>query len=464
MVAANDKRIPTESLYAAHEKIYPREMKGRFQRWRHLNVIVILVIYYGLPWLNWHHHQAILFDLPARQFYIFGITFWPQDFYYLTWLLIIAALSLFLVTAIAGRIWCGYSCPQTVWTEAFLWLERITEGHYRQRIKLDQSPWTPEKFFKKFFKQCLWISFALWTGFTFVGYFTPIKILASQLSMGALGGWEWFWSIFYSFATYGNAGFLREQVCKYMCPYARFQSAMFDKETLIVSYDAARGEPRGSRKRTEIATNLGSCIDCQMCVQVCPTGIDIRDGLQYECIGCAACIDACDSVMDHMGYARGLVKYTSENSLTQKKTRVLRPRIIIYTSVWLALCSTFFLTIYLRTPLAVDVLRDRNALYQQSDQGIDNIYTLKIMNKDHQAHTYTIQASGLDSLSIISNTQTPMIAAGEVFTLPLRIRVKSSAIHQPSNTIHIRVQTADKTIFTTETTLFWAPFAWEKKS
>ncbi len=458
MTTAKDNLIPTESLYAAHQKIYPREIKGRFQHWRHLTIIATLIGYYGLPWLNWNHHQAILFDLPARQFYIFGITFWPQDFYYLTWLLIIAALSLFLITAIAGRIWCGYSCPQTVWTEAFLWLERITEGNYRQRMKLDQGPWTPEKFFKKCVKQFLWISFALWTGFTFVGYFTPIKTLAAQLSIGALGGWEWFWGIFYGFATYGNAGFLREQVCKYMCPYARFQSAMFDKDTLIVSYNAERGEPRGSRKRGESSDGLGDCIGCQMCVQVCPTGIDIREGLQYECISCTACIDACDSVMDQMGYQRGLIKYTSENALAHKKSRVLRPRIILYSTLWFGLCGAFFLTLFFRTPLAIDVLRDRNALYQEAEnETIDNVYALKIMNKDHAPHNYRISVSGLDELSIVSNTTTDTVAAGEVFNLPLRVRVKEAALRKPSNKITIQVETLDHSMQTTETTLFWAP-------
>jgi cytochrome c oxidase accessory protein FixG len=299
-----------ESLYAAHEKIYPREVTGRFASLRNLAVWVLLGIYYVLPWVRWDDRQAVLFDLPARKFYIFNLTFWPQDFFFMAWLLIIAALTLFFVTAIAGRLWCGYACPQTVWTEAFLWMERVTEGNHSQRRKLDQGPWTQEKVARKAAKQFLWIGFALWTGFTFVAYFTPAYELGPKLLSFSAGPWETFWVLFYGFATYGNAGLLREQVCKYMCPYARFQGAMFDKDTMIISYDERRGEPRGGRKRSldHRAAGLGDCISCNMCVQVCPTGIDIREGLQIECIACAACIDVCDDVMAKMHYPPGLIR------------------------------------------------------------------------------------------------------------------------------------------------------------
>jgi cytochrome c oxidase accessory protein FixG len=306
-----------QGLYASEKKIYPRSVTGLFSRWRWAFVWLTQIIFYGLPWLEWGERQAVLFDLGARRFYIFGFVLYPQDFIYLTGVLVISALSLFLFTAVAGRLWCGFACPQTVYTEMFLWIERKVEGDRPHRMKLDASPFSLEKLVKKWFKHLLWVMVAMWTGFTFVGYFTPIQELGMEFLQTRMGSWEVFWVFFYAFATYGNAGFMREQVCKYMCPYARFQSAMFDHDTLIVSYDAVRGEPRGTRGRKDDlkALNLGSCIDCELCVQVCPTGIDIRKGLQYECIGCGACADVCDTVMDKMNYPRGLIRFTTQHAL-----------------------------------------------------------------------------------------------------------------------------------------------------
>ncbi|MDX9952035.1 MAG: cytochrome c oxidase accessory protein CcoG, partial [Methylophilaceae bacterium] len=299
------------SLYAAQEKIYPRSVSGLFSKWRWVMIWITQIVFYGVPWLQWGERQAVLFNLEARRFYIFDLVLYPQDLIYLTAILIISALSLFLFTAVAGRLWCGYTCPQTVYTEIFLWFEKVIEGDRAARMKLDKSGMTAEKLTKKSLKHLVWGLFALWTGFTFVGYFTPIRELLQNWMVLQMGPWETFWVFFYGFATYGNAGFMREQVCKYMCPYARFQSAMFDKDTLIVTYDDERGEPRGSRSRKDDAKSLGlgSCIDCNLCVQVCPTGIDIRKGLQYECIGCGACADVCDGVMDKVGYPRGLIRY-----------------------------------------------------------------------------------------------------------------------------------------------------------
>src|SRR5690349_1202041 len=326
------------ALYAKQPKVYPREIDGRFQRLRIAAVFWLLGMFYVFPWLSWNGHQLVLFDLPARKFHVFGLTFWPQDFFFLAWLLIMAGLSLFFFTAVAGRLWCGYACPQTVWTEVFLWIERKVEGDRNRRMKLDAAPWNGAKVARKSLKQFLWIAFALWTGFTFVGFFTPIRELAGEVRHLQASGWETFWILFYAFATYGNAGYLREQVCKYMCPYARFQGAMFDRDTLVISYDEARGEPRGSRRKTAErgSTGLGDCIDCLACVQVCPTGIDIRNGLQVGCIACAACIDACDVVMDKMAYPKGLIRYTTENARDGRPMRVLRPRTLIYASLLLA--------------------------------------------------------------------------------------------------------------------------------
>ncbi|MDC8012607.1 cytochrome c oxidase accessory protein CcoG [Tahibacter soli] len=375
-------------LYARQPKVYPREIDGRYTRLRVAAVFWLLGMFYAFPWLSWDGRQAVLFDLPARKFYILGLTFWPQDFFYMTWLLVMAGLALFFFTALAGRLWCGYACPQTVWTEVFLWIERRVEGDRNRRMKLDAGPWTREKIVRKSAKQFLWIAFALWTGFTFVGFFTPIRELASNTAALSLSGWEAFWIAFYGFATYGNAGYLREQVCKYMCPYARFQGAMFDRDTLVISYDAARGEPRGGRRRgaDPASLDLGDCIDCNVCVQVCPTGIDIRHGLQVGCIACAACIDACDAVMDKMQYRRGLIRYTTERALAGGRTRVLRPRIVFYAFVLAALAAGLAWSLSHRSLVLAEVIRDRNALWREGRGGsVENSYTLKIVNKSDRA-------------------------------------------------------------------------------
>jgi cytochrome c oxidase accessory protein FixG len=421
---ANTTAAP-ESYYLAHQKIYPREVQGRFQSLRHVAVWVLLGLYYLLPWINLHGRQAVLFDLRDRQFYIFDLVLWPQDFIFLTWLLVLAALSLFFFTAVAGRLWCAYACPQTVWTEVFLWLEQFAEGNRTQRVRLDAGPWNLNKLGRKGGKQLLWVSFALWTGFTFVGFFSPIRELAWRALQLNLGPWETFWSLFYGFATYGNAGLLREQVCKYMCPYARFQSAMFDKDTLVITYDAERGEPRGARRRgTDAQTaGLGDCVNCNWCVQVCPTGIDIRKGLQYECIACAACIDACDQVMDRVGSPRGLIRYTTQHALDHKTTHVLRPRVLVYGSLLGLLFAGFIVALALRKPVGVDVIRDRNALYRMLDDGrIENVYTVKILNKSERAHEFSISVSGTGNLSLDPAAARYQVASGSVYPAILRVR------------------------------------------
>ena len=417
-------------LYAARQKIYPREIDGRFQRLRTIAAWVLLGIFYLIPWIPWGGRQAVLFDLPARKFHIFGLTLWPQDFYFLTWLLVIAALALFFFTALAGRLFCGYACPQTVWTETFLWMERFVEGSRSQQMKLAKAPWTTEKILRKVAKQTLWIVFALWTGFTFVGYFTPITELAGKLLSFSTGPWETFWVLFYGGATYVNAGFMREQVCKYMCPYARFQSAMFDKDTLIITYDESRGEPRGARKKgvDHKAKGLGDCVDCTLCVQVCPTGIDIRQGLQYECIACAACIDACDEVMDKVGYPRGLIRYDTQHGLEGRPKHVLRPRTIVYATLLLLLVGGFAYTLTHRNVVGVDIMRDRNALYRERPDGrVENVYNLKILNKDGAGHEFLISASGLPGLEIDYAGPTVRVGPGAVQSVPVRIRVPRDA-------------------------------------
>jgi len=451
--------VAADSLYAAQQKVYPREISGRFANLRLLVVFVLLGIFYALPWLGWDGHQAVLFDLPTRKFYIFGLTFWPQDFFWLTWLLIIAALSLFFFTALAGRLWCGYACPQTVWTEVFLWIERLCEGTRNQRMKLDAGPWSRDKLLRKGAKQSLWVILSLWTGFTFVGFFTPVVELGHEVMNASLSGWELFWIVFYGFATYGNAGFLREQVCKYMCPYARFQSAMFDHDTLIISYDAARGEPRGARKKSADpkALGLGDCISCQACVQVCPTGIDIRDGLQIECIACAACIDACDGVMDKMQYPRGLIRYTTENMIAGKPRRIVRPRILAYAGLLTALLATFAWGVAHRSALILEVLRDRNALYRESsDGGIENSYTVKLVNKTRAPAQLHLSVAAGSPASIVGNANVS-VPAGEVASVPLTLHVARGALHG-MNSIALSATSADG-IAATQTAQFFAPEA-----
>ncbi|MDE1554746.1 cytochrome c oxidase accessory protein CcoG [Comamonas aquatica] len=410
------------SFYEAHKKIYPRSISGTFMRWRWLMVWATQLLFYGLPWLDWGQRQMVLFDLGARRFYLFGYVLYPQDFIYLTGLLIISALALFLFTAVAGRLWCGFTCPQTVYTEIFMWIEHKVEGDRSARIRLDQAGWTWEKVWKKSLKQLLWVVFALWTGFTFVGYFVPIRELGSEL-LALQGGWQIFWVLFYGFATYGNAGYMREQVCKYMCPYARFQSAMFDKDTLVVSYDTVRGEARGPRKKDADykAQGLGDCIDCKLCVQVCPVGIDIRNGLQYECIGCGLCIDACNNVMDNMHYPRGLIRLTTQNAVTQRwqrsqiLRRIARPRVLIYGAVLVGLSVAMVVSMALREPLKVDVIRDRASLARIVAGGkLENVYRLQVMNATEATQTYHVQVHGLNGIELVEG--------GEVEVLPAQTR------------------------------------------
>jgi cytochrome c oxidase accessory protein FixG len=415
--AAADAAGDVVSMYESEAKIYARAVSGWFAAWRWTLVWATQLLFYGLPWLTWNGRQAVLFDLAARRFYIGGWVLYPQDFIYLTGLLILSAYGLFLFTAVAGRLWCGFACPQTVYTEIFMWVEQKIEGDRNRRMKLDQGPWNAEKVLRKGAKQAVWITIGLWTGFTFVGYFTPIQQLWAESFTLSFGPWEWFWVLFYGFATYGNAGYMREQVCKYMCPYARFQSAMFDKDTMVIGYDTARGEPRGSRPRSmphiKIAeAGKGDCIDCTLCVQVCPTGIDIRKGLQYECIGCAACIDVCDGVMDRMDYPRGLIRYATQNGIergwnrTQMLRRVLRPRVLIYTTILVAITAAFVTSLVMRSPFRVDVVRDRGTLARLVEDGrIENIYRLQVMNATERDQVFRVTLEGMDGAAIVSRPE-----------------------------------------------------------
>jgi cytochrome c oxidase accessory protein FixG len=422
-------------LYEIRKKVYPRAVSGRFAQWRWAMIFLTQLVFYGGPWLAWNDRQAVLFDIAARKFYIFGLVFWPQDVIYLAVLLILAALTLFLVTAIWGRVWCGFACPQTVYTEIFLWIERRIEGDRSARMRLDRAPMSPQKFARKAAKHAIWIALSLWTGITFVGYFTPFRTLLASIPFG-LSGWESFWLLFYGFATYGNAGWMREQVCKYMCPYARFQSVMFDRDTLVITYDEARGEPRGARSRkTDLAqAGLGHCVDCSICVQVCPTGIDIRKGLQYECIGCTACVDGCDQVMDRMGYPRGLIRYATQNALAKGYDRhgivrrMLRVRTLVYLALLGGIAAATAVSLATKNPLKVDVIRDRGVLGREVAPGVvENVYRLQIMNTDERPHRFAITASGLPGLKVVGVDEPVALAGATAQGVPVRVQLAADA-------------------------------------
>jgi len=461
---AEKPKTESASLYEAQKKVYPRSISGVFANWRWIMVYVTQLIFYGLPWLQWGERQMVLFDLGARRFYIFGLVLYPQDFIYLTGLLIISALALFLFTAVAGRLWCGFSCPQTVYTEIFMWIEHKIEGDRSARIRLDNGPWTFEKTWKKSLKQLVWITVSFWTGFTFVGYFVPIRELGGEL-MSLHGSWQIFWVFFYGLATYGNAGYLREQVCKYMCPYARFQSAMFDNDTLVVTYDPERGEPRGPRTKAVDykAKGLGDCIDCSLCVQVCPTGIDIRDGLQYDCIGCGLCVDACNTVMDKMQYPRGLIRFSTQNGVknhwtqSQMLKRVLRPRVLFYSGILIALCIGMMASLVVRTPLKVDIVRDRAALSRIVAGGkLENIYRLQIMNATEGAQRYVISARGLDGLEVISEPEID-IGPAESRWVVVRLQIPYGSAAPGSHTVYFDVRAQDDKGQVAEKSVFLVP-------
>ena len=428
-------------LYASREKIYTRAFTGLFRNLRLGGGAFLFLLYFGTVWLSWNDRQAVWWNLPERKFFIFGATFWPQDFALLSWLLIICAFGLFFITVFAGRVWCGYTCPQSVWTWIFMWCEKVTEGDRNQRMKLDKAPMSASKFARKAAKHTLWLLIGLVTGLTFVGYFSPIRELIPDLLSGAADGWAYFWVGFFTLATYGNAGWLREQVCIYMCPYARFQSVMFDKDTLIVSYDPRRGENRGPRKKTADykAEGLGDCIDCTMCVQVCPTGIDIRDGLQIECIGCAACIDACDGIMDKMGYPRGLISYTTEHNLSGQKTHLLRPRLIGYAVALVVMMGLFAWAIASRSLVEVDVLKDHVLLREHEQGHVENVYTVKLMNKAQRDLTYLISVEGIDGLRYEGKREVKA-AAGEVLSLPVELSIEPEKLPSSANEILFKVQ------------------------
>ncbi|MGP0172315.1 cytochrome c oxidase accessory protein CcoG [Pseudomonas sp. NCHU5208] len=420
--------------------IHTRSFTGRFRNLRLLGAGLLFLLFFGTAWIDWNGRQAVLWDLDNRQFHIFGATFWPQDFILLSAILIIAAFGLFFITVLAGRVWCGYACPQSVWTWVFMRVEQITEGDRGQRIKLDAAPWSLNKLARRGAKHGLWLTVSLVTALAFVGYFTPVRQLTLDLATLEVGATTAFWVLFFTAATYINAGWLREKVCRDMCPYSRFQSVMFDSDTLVISYDAARGENRGPRRKDADykAEGLGDCIDCTMCVQVCPTGIDIRDGLQLECIGCGACVDACDSIMDKLGYARGLVRYSSENELAGGKTHWLRPRLVGYAAMLAVMIGAFVWALAERPLISLDVTRDRGLFRENALGQIENIYSLKIINKTQQPRSYAIALVEPGDFEL-HGPSTLNLAPGEIRDLPVNVALTSPDNGASTRTVEFEV-------------------------
>lgn len=453
-----------DSLYEVRQKVYPRAVRGRFAAWRWALVWITQIVFYGMCWLPWNGRQAVLFNLAERKFYVFGWVFWPQDVFFLAILLIISAYSLFLFTAVAGRLWCGYACPQTVYTEIFIWIEKIFEGDRAKRMKLDAAGASAKKLLLKAAKFMVWALIAIWTGISFVGYFSPIKELVSSLAGFSLGGWEAFWIFFYGGFTYLMAGVMREQVCKYMCPYARFQGVMFDPDTLVITYDQERGEPRGARRKGLETDVQGDCVDCGICVQVCPTGIDIRKGLQYECIGCAACIDACDQVMDKVELPRGLVRYSTENAIQKHWGRadivrhVLRPRILIYVTVLCAICVAFVWGLSTRKPLRMDVIKDRTVLVREVEGSmLENVYILHLMNMAESVRHLHLSVSGIEGVQLDGQSDIE-VAPAQNKTLTVRVRVPMDTLEKGSHPVFFDLQAQDdSTLQLHEKTVFVAP-------
>ena len=464
------ERIPTvETFVPIHPKkvkakssdnlIHTRSFTGLFRTLRVAGAGFLFLAFFGTVWLNWGGRQAVLWDLAESKFHIFGATFWPQDFILLSALLIICAFGLFAITVFAGRVWCDYTCPQSSFTWLFMWCEKVTEGERNQRIKLHNAPWSLNKLARRSAKHTLWLGISVLTGLTFVGYFTPIRPLVAELLTWQIGGVSLFWVLFFTAATYINAGWLREAVCMHMCPYARFQSVMFDKDTLTISYDAARGENRGPRKREvkPAAVGLGDCIDCQLCVQVCPTGIDIRDGLQMECIGCAACIDACDSIMDKMGYARGLVSYTSEHQLQGGKTHLLRPRLIGYSAVLLVMIAALVVALVERPMVSLDVTKDRGMFRENAQGQIENIYSLKVINKTQQRQDYRLELVDADDFQLHGKTEISL-APGEISDVPVSVALLADKPASSSQTLRFKVTDVDEPwVYSAANSRFVAP-------
>ena len=449
---------PKQPLYAAHQKVYPKRISGTFRRIKWLALAVLLGGYYVIPWLRWDRglgapDQAVLADMAGRRLYFFNIEIWPQEIYYLTGLLILGAIGLFMATALAGRVWCGFTCPQTVWTDLFLLVERYIEGDRNKRIKLDQGPWTFEKLWRKAVKHVAWIVIAFATGGAWVFYFTDAPTALVEMVTGRASSAIYGFTALFAGMTYLLAGWAREQVCTYMCPWPRFQGAMLDEHSLVVTYEAWRGEPRGKAK-PETEGVLGDCVDCSLCVNVCPTGVDIRDGAQLECIGCALCVDACNSIMDKLGRPRELITYDSAaNQIARElgetpRKRLLRPRIIGYLALLALVTGMMVYGLSHRASVEINVQRDRAPLFVTlSDGEIRNGYTFKILNMINAARTYTLTVNDLDDarMTVIGVVNDPVesvtlnVGPDQVGTFRVFVRAPKSALDGQFNELEFKL-------------------------
>jgi cytochrome c oxidase accessory protein FixG len=451
----------SDGYFSRHVKVHPRIVQGRFARLRVAALVATLGVLFGAPWLTWGSRQAIWLDLPRRKFHLFGLVLWPQDLIYLTALLALAALFLFLVTALAGRVWCGYACPQTVFTQIFVWIERAIEGDRVKQMRLARGGWSANRLARVVAKVLFWTIFSVAISVSAVGFFVPIRELVAKLAGGTAPAAALVTIALSTGAILLFAGRMREQVCVYMCPYARFQSAMFDRDTLIVSYDERRGEPRGVAPRAAAldAASASSCIDCTLCVQVCPTGIDIRDGLQYQCIACASCIDACDQVMDRIGAPRGLVRYTTIEALEGRTARLARPRVLVYGALIVAGVAALALSIGTRIPLELDVLRDRTTGYREAPgERIENAFRLRVLNMDQVAHRYTLEAIGPAGVEVVYREADLHLPAGSIRDVAVRVRIPEASLSEHSSRIEFRVAALDApTIEAREQSRFLGP-------
>jgi len=457
-------------LFAKQKAIYPKRVWGKYRKIKWIVMFVTLAIYYLAPWLRWDRgvgapDQAILIDLPNSRAYFFSIEIWPQEIYYLTGLLIIAAVALFFVTSLFGRIWCGYACPQTVWTDLFVWVERVFQGDRNARIKLDKSPLSFEKIWKKAATHFTWLFIGLCTGGAWVFYFNDAPTLAEHMLHFDVPWSVMVWVVSLTISTYIMAGFARDQVCAFMCPYARFQSAMFDKDSLIIGYDEERGETRGSHKKGESWEGRGHCVDCTACVQVCPMGIDIRDGLQMECIACGFCIDACNNIMDKVGLPHGLVRYDTTNNQEARlagkpeKSRIFRLRTFYYGGILLVVGSLMLYSLMTRSPLDLSVLHDRNPLFvKMSDGKIRNGYEVKILNKTHDDRNYTLEILDFPDAEIeikgagnLTFDNLPVLADSVGH---FRVFIKAKAQKKNRKEIMLKIQDKETLRVETEKTIF----------
>jgi cytochrome c oxidase accessory protein FixG len=432
--------------YKSQTSVYVREQKGFYQKIRrHLNWL-LMFIFIAMPFVQFNDQQAILLDVVKQEFRIFNLTFWPQDFILLAGIFMVAAFALFFITTWLGRVWCGYVCPQTVWTLAYVWVEHRIEGTRNKRMALDKAPWTLNKAYKKVLKHIIWQLMSLFTATTFISYFIPVSELYSTMLTFDWSGAVTFWVLFFAAATYANAGWMREHVCIHLCPYSRFQSAMFDKNTLLVAYDAERGENRAPRKRKDDpkALGLGDCVDCNLCVDVCPAGIDIRNGIQYECINCGLCIDACDQTMEKFNYAKGLISYTSEQKLAGKETNRFNLKLVSYG----VLCVLFVVLLGIwmnnRVPLEANIIRDRTELYRVNFEGVvENTYTLKILNKTQSPLHFDIKIDGLTDTTL-PLPKNVLIQAGIMQEIPITLAIDGYELEKKITQFNFIIQSVEQ--------------------